>query len=151
MNFNQQYFKIPVAKDGIYRLTYSDLQAANFPVSTVDPRLIQVFHRGVEQSIFVQGEADAVFNTGDFIEFFGKRNDGTLDQKLYQPASAQLNPFYNLYSDTAAYFITYRLIPPAGKRMDTFSEVNVTSIPKEASHNEQRMRIAADFYSGGFT
>lgn len=150
INFNQQYYKIPVAKDGIYRITFSDLQAANFPVGSVDPRLIQVFHRGVEQAIFVQGEADAVFNTNDFIEFFGKRNDGTLDQKLYQPASAQLNPYYNLYSDTAAYFLTYRLIPPAGKRMDLFSEVNVTNIPKEVSHNEQRMRIAADYYSGGF-
>lgn len=150
INFNQSYFKIPVSKDGIYRITYSDLQSANFPVNSVDPRLIQIFHRGVEQAIFVQGESDAVFNINDFIEFFGQRNDGTLDRKLYQPASAQLNPNYNLYSDTTAYFLTYRLIPPAGKRMDLFSEVNVTNIPKDISHNEQRMRLITGFYSGGF-
>ena len=59
--FNQQYYKIPVAKDGIYRLTYTDLQNAGFPVGSIDPRRIQIFHRGVEQRITVQGEGDAVF------------------------------------------------------------------------------------------
>ncbi|MFM7850469.1 MAG: hypothetical protein ACKO96_00800, partial [Flammeovirgaceae bacterium] len=150
INFNQQYFKIPISKDGIYRISYSDLQSANFPVNSVDPRLIQLFHRGVEQAIFVQGEADAVFNTNDYIEFFGKRNDGTLDKKLYQPASAQLNPYYNLYSDTTAYFLTYRLSLPAAKRMDFFYEGNTTNIPQSTQHNEERWLLAANYYSSGF-
>ena len=130
INGNQSYYKVSVAKDGIYRLTYSDLLAASFPVNSVDPRLIKLYHRGVEQAIFVQGESDAVFNATDFIEFFGRKNDGTLDKKLYQPPSAQPHNFYNLYSDTTAYFLTYSLSPPAGKRMANFSEVNVSNIPK---------------------
>lgn len=150
ISFNQSYFKISVSKNGIYRLTYSDLQAANFPVGSVDPRLIQLFHRGTEQAILVQGESDAVFNTTDYIEFYGQKNDGTLDKKLYQSASAQLNPFYNLYSDTTAYFLTYRSIPPAGKRMGLFSEVNVSNIPKEVFHIEQRLSLQTNDYSGGF-
>jgi hypothetical protein len=150
INFNQQYFKVPISKDGIYRISYADLQAANFPVNSVDPRLIQLFHRGVEQAIFVQGEADAVFNTNDYIEFFGKRNDGTLDKKLYQPASAQLNPYYNLYSDTTAYFLTYRLSLPAAKRMDFFYEGNTANIPQPTHHNEERWLLATTYYSNGF-
>ena len=51
INFSQQYYRVPVARDGIYRLTYNDLQTANVPVGSIDPRFIQLFHRGVEQAI----------------------------------------------------------------------------------------------------
>ncbi len=151
INFNQAYYKISVSKDGIYKLTYSDLQSANFPVSSVDPRLIKLYHRGTEQAIFIQGEADAVFNVTDFIEFYGQKNDGTLDKNLYKPSSVQPHSFYNLYSDTTAYFLTYSLIPPGGKRMTSFSEVNVSNIPKETFHNEQQLLILSNNYSGGAT
>lgn len=149
INNNQAYFKISIAKEGIYKLTYANLLAASFPVNSVDPRLIKLYHRGVEQAIFVQGEADAVFNATDFIEFFGRKNDGTLDKKLYQPPSAQPHNLYNLYSDTTAYFLTYSLIPPAGKRMAAFSEVNVSGIPKENFHTEERLLVLGNSYSGG--
>jgi len=149
INNNQVYFKISIAKEGIYKLTYANLLAASFPVNSVDPRLIKLYHRGVEQAIFVQGEADAVFNATDFIEFFGRKNDGTLDKKLYQAPSAQPHNLYNLYSDTTAYFLTYSLIPPAGKRMAAFSEVNVSGIPKENFHTEERLLVLGNSYSGG--
>jgi hypothetical protein len=149
VNFTQAYYKVSVAKDGIYRLTYADLLSANFPVNSVDPRLIKLYHRGTEQAIFIQGEEDAVFNPSDFIEFYGRKNDGTLDKNLYKPITAQPHSFYNLYSDTTAYFLTYSLIPPGGKRMTTFSEVNVTSIPKEVFHNEQRLLVLSASYSAG--
>ncbi|MCX8492234.1 MAG: C25 family cysteine peptidase, partial [Cyclobacteriaceae bacterium] len=148
---NQSYYKISVSKDGIYKLTYSDLLAASFPVNSVNPRLIKLYHRGVEQAIFIQGESDAVFNTTDFIEFFGRKNDGTRDQKLYQPPSAQPHNLYNLYSDTTAYFLTYSLIPPGGKRMANFSEVNISGIPKENFHNEERLLVLGNSYSAGAT
>ncbi len=151
IDFNQSYFKISVARDGIYKLSYADLLASNFPVGSVDPRLIKLYHRGVEQAIFVQGEADAVFNPTDFIEFYGKRNDGTLDKNLYQPVTAQPHNYYNLYSDTTAYFLTYSFIPPGGKRIASFSEVNVSNLPKEIFHNEERLLVLGTNYSAGAT
>jgi Peptidase family C25 len=151
IKFEQQYFKIPVAKDGIYRLTFANLQASGFPVGTVDPRLIQIFHRGQEQSIIVQGEADAKFDATDYIEFYGQRNDGTLDAKLYFPAASQPHPYYNLYSDTTAYFLTYSLIPPKGKRMTSFVQTNSTGLPKETSQNATILNLYTTEYSGGNT
>lgn len=151
VDFNQTYYKISVAKEGLYRITYNDLVAANFPANSVDPRLIKLYHRGQEQAILVQGENDAVFNTSDYIEFYGQRNDGTLDRKLYQPASLQPHPYYNLYSDTTAYFLTYSLTASAGKRMDNFSEVNVLNLPKEVFHSEERLLILGEDYSVGAT
>jgi len=85
INFAQPYYRMPVAKAGIYRLTYNDLQSAGIPVGAVDPRFLQVFHRGVEQAIIVQGQADAQLNQGDYLEFYGERNDGTRDALYISP------------------------------------------------------------------
>ena len=98
ISFSQPYFKIPVTREGIYRLSYSDLQAAGFPVNN-DPRFIQLFHRGKEQLIYIKGQGDAVFNVSDYIEFYGQKNDGTLDSLLYKPSSLQPHKYYNLYSE----------------------------------------------------
>jgi len=149
INFSQQYFKVLTAQEGIYRITHSDLQNAGVP-SGIDPRMIQLFHRGVEQSIFVQGQADASLDPGDYIEFFGQANDGTLDKKLYKPSTAQPHNYYNLYSDTTAYFLTWS-IGTAGKRVTSFDEVNVTNIPKEVFHSAERLIINKTEYAGGFT
>lgn len=145
----QTYYRIPIAKQGVYRLSYADLQTAGVPVASIDPRRIQIFHRGQEQSILVQGQADAILDPGDYLEFFGKGNDGTLDKDLYQPASAQPHTYYNLYSDTTAYFLTWQLTAVAGKRITNFSEVNVTNIPKEISHTEERLLINKNEYATG--
>ena len=124
INFGQTYYKIPVTANGIHKITYTDLQAAGVPVGAIDPRRINLFHRGTEQAIFVQGQSDAVFDPTDFVEFYGKRNDGTLDADIYKPASAQPHSLYNLYSDTTAYFLTWNPLPVLGKRMDSFFELN---------------------------
>lgn len=145
----QSYYRIPVAAKGVYRLTYSNLQNAGVPVNSIDPRQLQVFHRGVEQAILVAGQDDAIFNTSDYIEFFGKGNDGTLDKDLYKPATAQPHSYYNLYSDTTAYFLTWPMIPTPGKRVSNFSEVNVSAQPAQTHHIETRLLINKEQYSGG--
>jgi hypothetical protein len=149
IKFNQFYFKIPIAKDGLYRLTYNNLQTAGFPVDGIDPRRLQLYHRGVEQAIYVEGEGDATFNASDFIEFYGRKNDGTMDEELYQPASAQPHKYYNLYSDTTSYFLTFNPAAIFGKRMTSFSEVNVTNKPKETYHFDEKLLVINESYSTG--
>ncbi len=151
INFTQQYFKIPVAQNGIYRLTYANLQAAGFPVNSVDPRFIQLFHRGQEQSIYVRGQKDGVFNATDYIEFYGQKNDGALDSLLYRPSSNQPHKYYNLYSDTAAYFLTFNSLATRGIRMDSVQFVNTNNLPAESYQTAQRLFINHNSYSGGYT
>lgn len=151
INYNQQYYKVQVAEDGLYRITHDQLQAVGFPVATVDPRRIQLFHRGTEQSIFVQGQDDARFDPADFIEFYGKKNDGTLDRQLYLPSELQPHNYYNLYSDTSAYFLTWNDLAIPGKRMPLFFENNTGNLPAEAYHTEQRLLILSDQYNTGQT
>lgn len=148
IKFNQAYYKIPTAKDGLYRLTYSDLLDAGFPVGS-DPRRIQLFHRGKEQAIYIEGQNDGVFNTTDYLEFYGLKNDGTLDADLYEPSSAQPHPYSSLYNDTTSYFLTYNLTA-VGKRMGASNEINVTNIPKESHHFDEKLTVLTDSYSGGY-
>ncbi len=146
---SQQYFKIPIGEDGIYQLSYADLLAAGFPVAGVDPRRIQLFFRGQEQAIVVQGQQDARLDPEDFILFYGQQNDGTLNTELYVTPEAQPHPYYNLYSDTTAYFLTWRLDTGTGRRMPTFSENNVTNIPAEPFHlREEAQRFTNEFSAG---
>lgn len=70
---------------------------------------MQLFFRGEEQAIWIQGEADGKWDEADYLEFYGEGNDGTQDSLLYIPHSAQPHKIYNLYTDTTAYFITWRL------------------------------------------
>lgn len=151
VDFGKEYYKVTVAADGAYRLTFSDLQNAGFPVGTIDPRRIQLYHRGVEQAIIVQGQADAQFNTNDYIEFYGRRNDGTNDNKLYTASNLQPHPYYNLYSDTSAYFLTWSQALVQGKRMSTFSEVNVPPLPKDTYHFNERLIVYTNEYCPGYT
>lgn len=146
---NQQYFKISVARDGLYKLTYADLQQAGFPVNTINPIQIQLFHRGVEQHIIVEGELDGVFNPTDFIEFYGIKNTGVGDVPLYEPASAQPHLYHNLYSDSSAYFLTVNSLVQAGLRMDPFSEVNVGGLPAEIFHTDEKLMVLATQYNTG--
>ncbi len=141
INFGQLYYKVRVGASGIHRLSYADLQAAGIPVGTVDPRRFNLIHRGIEQAIIVTGQSDAVFDPGDVIEFYGRQNDGTLDAGLFDPPTAQPHAYYNLFSDTTAYFLTWNPLPVPGKRMESFFEVNSMGLPAEVAHNHQNLQV----------
>lgn len=130
----QQYFKISTWKDGIYKITYSDLQAAGVPVvSWFDPSRYKIYYRGSEQFIYVnQGAGNpSSFDAGDYVEFYGKRNDGSFDTQLYDSAASQPNPWFSLFNDTNAYFLTYDISAnPAARRMVIETDVNVGSYPQ---------------------
>ena len=65
-------WRVKVRADGFYKLTYGDLQAAGLPVETLDPRTFQVFYLGTEAAIDVTGQADGVFDPGDYVIFYGQ-------------------------------------------------------------------------------
>jgi hypothetical protein len=81
---SQPAYKVSVDQDGIYELTYSDLQAAGLPVDNLDPRTFQLFNMGSEVAIHVEGEDDGKFDSGDHILFYGqKMNTRYTDTNVY--------------------------------------------------------------------
>src|SRR3954462_14335219 len=100
INFSQQYYKMPVSSNGIYRLDLNTLSSAGIPISGIDARNFQIFYRGQEQFIYVQdNNNNNSLDGNDYIEFYGQKNDGSLDATLYkgdlynQPVR-QPNPYY---------------------------------------------------------
>lgn len=145
INFSQPYYKLNVAQDGIYKVSYQELNAAGFPVGA-DPRNIQLFHRGIEQAIAIEGEQDGSFDPTDHIVFYGKKNDGTLDKQLYISPEAQPHNYYNLYTDTAAYFLT--ISNSIGKRMSSLSE-NPAGLPARTYHEAEKLIVYTQNYWAG--
>ncbi len=119
IDFNQIYYKISVNETGMYRVNYADLSQAGVPVSSVDPRTFQLWRNGVQQAISVGGQTDGVFNTIDYIDFYGEKNDGSQETELYKEGVEPLNPYFSIYTDTSAYFLTWSLVNEQGKRMNT--------------------------------
>jgi len=133
INFSQKYYKIPVSQNGIYRLDSLKLATAGIPLSSIDPRNIQLFFRGQEQYIFVQGETDGIFNSQDYLEFYGQKNDGSLDSilykgDLYNRPVRQPNPYYSLFNDTSAYFLTWNNLT-SNKRIILSTDTSFSSSP----------------------
>ncbi len=105
VQYNQSYYKIPVANDGIYRVDYNNLVTQGAP-SNIEGNQLQLFFMGQEVPIHVS--SDGNIGNGGYIEFYGKRNRGDLDRYLFEfPDEEMANPEYSLYSDTSAYFLTW--------------------------------------------
>jgi hypothetical protein len=151
IDYAKTYYKIPVNREGIYRISYAQLQNAGFPVSMIDPHQIQMFYKGKEIAIRVVGEQDSVFNPNDFIEFYGRGNGFDLLSEMYDnpnnmPRIYDENyPFFIYYTDYNAYFLTTTLNQrDRGKRIQTITERN-PNISPEVFHNQF---ISADNLTG---
>ncbi|MDL2262416.1 C25 family cysteine peptidase [Bacteroidales bacterium OttesenSCG-928-I21] len=151
INYDQQYFKISISNDGIYRMTYSELLAAGIPVNTIDPRGIQLFYEGEEQYIYIYGENNSgIFDPNGFIEFYGKRNRGKLDTDFYDNATNQVNSDYSLYNDTSAYFLTWSY-STSSRRMTQQNSSDFDehiAYKQQFCYNEVRTNYTSNYFMG---
>ncbi|CAN5372166.1 type IX secretion system sortase PorU [soil metagenome] len=122
------WYKISLTQDGMYKLPYSFFQNLGIDVSTLNPKNIRVYGNGggmlaelnsvyrkddlVENAIFVQGESDGVFDPTDYVVFYGK---GPHTWKYDSLNCPKFKHTFNLYSDSAFYFINVDL--GVGKRI----------------------------------
>lgn len=149
IDYTRDYYKIYTASNGLYRLSYTTLSASGINMNQLDPRDIKLFHRGEEVSIYVEGEEDGEFDTGDFMEFVGKRNDGTLDSLLYEEPEMMPNPYYNTHNDSTAYFLT---VTPGfrGKRMPV-RELSQGALAPHTMYGSEKIEVYSDQYALGRT
>ncbi|MEP0985447.1 C25 family cysteine peptidase [Ekhidna sp.] len=143
IDFSQSYFKFKIADEGLYRITREQLLAAGFPLETVPKDRIQLFREGEEVALNV--------NTGtsfEWLEFYGYGKDGTTDSPLYDSGD-QPHTFYNLFTDSASYFLTYKLGSQNGKRISFSSDQNTTGLSPEAYHIEDTIQLFTSSYASG--
>jgi hypothetical protein len=123
---NGTWYKIKIAKTGIYRIDRNLLQSLGINVNTLDPKTIRIFGNGgkmlpeptsyfrydnlKENAIFVHGEDDGIFNSEDYILFYGQGPD-------YWIRNSTVKHKKNIYEDYAYYFININ--QTTGKRIQT--------------------------------
>ncbi|WP_018478396.1 putative type IX secretion system sortase PorU2 [Pontibacter roseus] len=144
IDYSKTYYKLKVVNTGLHRLSHGYLDSLG--LAGVNPQHFQLFRRGQEVAIHVAGEADGRLDRQDFIEFYGERNDGRLDQDLYKNPAHQPHQLYSLYTDTAAYFLTVN--SAGGKRM---REVNpaIDGRTPEPYHLQKVVSYYVDRYYNG--
>lgn len=101
IDFNATYYKVKVAKDGLCRIPANTLQINNLLTKGTD---YKIFFKGKEIPLYVS--TNQLLGDADFIEFYGKKNDGDFDGKLFEVASWQLHQHESLFTDTSVYYLT---------------------------------------------
>ena len=129
-------FDMTVHQDGIYRVTYTDLQTAGMDVDSINPTTFHLYNQGEDVAIYVSGEEDDSFDPGDYVTFFGEkfrgdllaeryassmtRNDGAPENNwfwLCLPGKCDLAGAFEQYTDDNIYSLTVGGTP--GPRMGT--------------------------------
>ncbi len=106
IDYDLPHYKVMVAENGIYRLSYQDLINKGIAANNIDGTNYRLYHMGEEIPIHVS--SNNAFGANDYIEFFGKKNQSELDEFLYNfPETDLLNPEYSLFTDSSAYFLTW--------------------------------------------
>lgn len=144
---NQKYVKIKVSENGIHRISYSQLAAAGFLTENPNVQNFQVFYRGTEIPIYLEGNNNPTFENGEFIEFYGKKNDGKLDESLY-PSNLQPNTEVSLYAEESYYFLTVG--SSAGKRYVNTSLNNSALTPEPFIIYTSSANFAESYYPGSY-
>jgi len=150
INYDLDYVKIVTGKDDIFRVNYDDLLSAGMTVDGIDINKLRLFHRGEQVAIHVVDGGDGSFDTGDYIEFFGRRNDGVSDVELFNRAIDQIHQYYNLFSDSTAFFLTVDAGGSDGLRMIESNESAAGLTPLTSHINEELQLQTSEFSFGQY-
>lgn len=105
IDFSRRHYKIPVFREGIYRIDSAALAQA-YDLNTLDPRTLRVFLHGQEQFVFIHGENDGKFNQDDYLEFYAEPSSRKADSLIYHDINWVPNPYVPLFTDTIYAFLT---------------------------------------------
>ncbi|MES2513687.1 MAG: C25 family cysteine peptidase [Bacteroidota bacterium] len=125
INYGQKHYRINIPKTGLYRIDYNTLLSAGIPVPSINPKNFQLFIKGQEQHININGESDNVFDALDYIEFFAKKNDASFDSLAYTGITRMPNPYIALFNDTNYAYLTWNSLLN-NKRVQYETDVNFT-------------------------
>lgn len=144
-------YKILVDADGIYRLDYPTLQAANVPVDSLDPRTFTLTNQGQQVHIYVSGEADGIFDSSDSILFYGQQaRTRFTNQNVYwlswgavnglrmgtlngAPGAQAVIPEQYLTVDHLEKDVTYQSARPSGPDNDRWYWTRIQNPPTSSS------------------
>jgi hypothetical protein len=112
------WYKIAIQNSGVHKITYQQLVDMGMNVGSINPKNIRIYGNGgsmlpedptqpriddlAENAIYVSGENDGVFNTDDYILFYGE----SPNVWNYSPVEGRFRRIMHLYSNYNYYFIS---------------------------------------------
>lgn len=125
IDYTKTYYKFKVNEEGIYKITGEVLQNQGISTSEMIGKNFALFHNGEEIPIYVS--TSETFSGNDFIEFYGKLNDGHSDTHLYKEKEHQASTQNSLFEDAGTYFLV--LQPNKTHKRITNAVNDLTNLP----------------------
>lgn len=107
IDYSQNYLKIAIPQDGIYRISGQDLVNFGIDISFIQPRSVKLFIGGHEQQLHLLNNNNPQFQVSDYLEFYSDRNYGDSDYRSIVPHGGEYLSFNNRYSDTLFAWLTW--------------------------------------------
>ncbi|MCE7073337.1 C25 family cysteine peptidase [Dyadobacter sp. CY327] len=134
IHYQKPYVKIGIAKKGIHRISLASLPK-DFP--TGSPDKLQLWRRGKQISILSANNKEVLF--------YALPNDGASDSLLYRPMNSRVNPYFSLYSDEGAYFLTVG--DAQGDRAKSVEQPVDQRLPELTFHQEKVTTVYREDYT----
>jgi hypothetical protein len=125
IDYNKTYYKFSVGSDGLYRISQSVLSGIG--LGSTPAEQFQLWRNGEQVPLFTS-VATGAMGASDYIEFWGRMNDGRPDKVLYRNQDHQLNDRWSLETDTAVFFLT---VNPTGNNLRLVNTAN--TLPTSAT------------------
>ncbi|TVR82353.1 MAG: hypothetical protein EA412_01670 [Chitinophagaceae bacterium] len=132
IDYSKRHYKVKVAENGIYRIPYSvlnSLQGLN--LNQVAGGDLIFFRDGSVIPYYTSNTG--ILGPGDYIEFYGEKNDGRNEEILYEDYNHQLHPHFSLYNDTATYYFRPKTASESNRLITTVSN-NLTNPPAKENY-----------------
>jgi hypothetical protein len=161
IDYSKTYYKFKLGKDGLYRLSQHLLDSVG--LSNVPAEQFQLWRNGVQVPIYTSVPT-GILNATDYIEFWGKMNDGKPDRQLYRKPEYQLNDKWSLLTDTVAYFLTVDPVTTNNLRLiNVTNNIAGNTLPpepyfmyttgkyfKDKINNGYAVNVGTNFYSSSY-
>lgn len=129
IKFSQTYFKFKIAREAVYRIPRSLLDAMGIGGSPVQN--FELWRNGEKVPFYPSVSSGALPGNG-YLEFWGEPNDGVPDKPLYRAPEYQHTTKYSLQTDTAVYFLSVSNSTSAGFRYtDVTNNAGSSPLPVE--------------------
>lgn len=150
------WFKIALTETGIYKIDRNFLKAAGIAPENINPQHLKIYGNGggmlpqpnrtprpndlTQNAIWVAGEADGKFDNADYILFYGQGPH----RWSYNPTTRRFGHTFNIYADTAYYFLTVN--PAPGLRVKTAPNISgatqtITTYTERQFHEQDLKKL----------
>ncbi len=126
INYSNEYVKLAVPSDGIFRIYYQDLINYGLDPFSIAPGTVKIFCKGKQIPLFIKLKQPGMFSQNDYIEFWVQKNYGSNNYRQIVPEGTDYLNYMDRYTDTTFIWMTWGSLN--GRRVEIDSSKNLSSV-----------------------